>query len=61
MVGLALWVSGAVWPVLGWRRLVVPAALGLLTRPLGWWWLPATTNAATPVTGKSRSDHHARR
>jgi hypothetical protein len=33
MVGLVLWAFGAVWLVLGWRRIVVPAAIALVAAP----------------------------
>jgi Predicted membrane protein (DUF2157) len=33
MVGLVLWALGAVWLVVGWRRIVVPAAIALVAAP----------------------------
>lgn len=33
MVGLVLWAFGAVWVVLGWRRIVEPAAIALVAGP----------------------------
>lgn len=46
MVGLALWAFGAVWLVLGWRRIVVPAVVALLAAP-------ALMLVAAGVTGGS--------
>lgn len=33
MVGLVLWAFGLAWLVLGWRRIVVPAAIALVVAP----------------------------
>jgi hypothetical protein len=46
MVGLALWAFGAIWLVLGWRRIVVPAMVALVAAP-------AVMLVAAGVTGGS--------
>jgi hypothetical protein len=46
MVGLVLWVLGAAWLALGWRRMVVPAAIALVAAP-------ALMLVAAGVTGGS--------